>query len=64
MAAQTMTPAEFHERFRKRRYVQAKYRSLDTAAPAKLAALPSLTQGFTLSMILAASYPDLALITN
>jgi hypothetical protein len=59
----TMTPDEFAKRFRARRYVQAKYRSVDTV-PTQPVKLPSLHGTFTLSMILAASYPNLALITN
>ena len=63
-----MTQAEFAARFRARRYVQAKYRSEDTRPNRAL--VLGITQGqglsapLALAQILAASYPDLALITN
>lgn len=65
MPAQTMTRVEFEQRFRARRYTPAKYRSLDTVAPLRDGETPEVPNPiFTLSMILSASYPDLALITN
>jgi hypothetical protein len=64
MAAQTMTREEFAARFRKKRYIAAKYRSEDTV-PTGAVTLPSLHGTFALSILLAQSYPHaLAAIQN
>lgn len=60
-----MSPAEFAKRYRTLHYVRARYRSLDTVAPLKGDAEPEVPNPiFTLSLIWAASYPNLDAITN